>query len=797
MAIDLSQLNPQQRQAVLTTEGPIMILAGAGSGKTRTLVYRILHLLEDEQVPPWKILGLTFSNKAAREMLERVQKGLTTAEKGSVQLSTFHAFCARVLRIESNHLGLSRNFTIFDDAERKAVLMNILGRQNENKDRDLFFRIQAFIEDLKNKGYYLGRSLTPAEAAALKIDLADPLFSYFSAYENMLHQANAVDFGGLITGVIELWQRFPEVLAHYQQRYQYVLVDEYQDTNKAQFELLKMLTAQSKNLCVVGDEDQSIYSWRGADIHNILDFEQNFPAAEVIKLEQNYRSCKNIIDAASCVIAHNQMRKDKTMWTKNVSGDVVEVVQCGSDLDEARFVAQEIKELHSQFSYRQMAIFYRANAQSRLFEDSLRREGIPYRIVGSVMFYERKEVKDVLAYLRVVINPQDNYALTRIINTPARGIGVMTLRKLEDWAAQNKISLSEGLALLDQNKEEFTARSGINLNAKAVKGLRQLNTLLQETRLLVEQQAPLKVIFEKVFHESGLSEFYAAQHDPEAKARKENLQELQHALIQYELQEPEATLAGFLENVALNTDKEAADQREEDRGAVTLMTAHGAKGLEFACVFLVGAEENTFPSYKSLQDLERGVEEERRLFYVAMTRAMQRLFISYAQGRLMFGTIHYNPPSRFIEEIPTPLRKLRKVFYGKMALADDDAEFAQCADVDDYDGVRQVKISYAKMPARSPLSRNTAGAGGLWATPAWAAQKAVAAKRPSSTAATRAHGPRPGQKYWVGAKVKHGILGPGTIVGVEGSGPKEKVIIRFKNGDLRRFMAALAPLSLA
>ncbi|MBP5296209.1 MAG: exodeoxyribonuclease V subunit gamma, partial [Bacteriovoracaceae bacterium] len=501
--------------------------------------------------------------------------------------------------------------------------------------------------------------------------------------------------------------------------------------------------------------------------HNILDFEQNFPAAVVIKLEQNYRSCKNIIDAASCVIAHNQMRKDKTMWTKNVSGDVVEVIQCGSDLDEARFVAQEIKELHTQFAYRQMAVFYRANAQSRLFEDSLRREGIPYRIVGSVMFYERKEVKDVIAYLRAVINPQDDYALTRIINTPARGVGVMTLRKLEDWAAQNKMALSEVLALLDQNKEEFAARSGISLNAKAVKGLRQLNTLLQETRLLVEQQAPLKVIFEKVFHESGLSEFYAAQHDPEAKARKENLQELQHALIQYELQEPEATLAGFLENVALNTDKEEAALPEE-RGAVTLMTAHGAKGLEFGCVFLVGAEENTFPSYKSLQDLERGVEEERRLFYVAMTRAMQRLYISYAQGRMMFGTIHYNPPSRFIEEIPPPLRKLRKVFYGRLAPAeDDDAEFAQCADVDDYDGIRQVKIAYGRpSPLETyrgkrdiPRTSKKAPGSGFLAKTTWSAHPA----------APRGPGPRPGQKYWVGAKVRHGILGPGTIVGVEGA----------------------------
>ncbi|MBP5296392.1 MAG: ATP-binding domain-containing protein, partial [Bacteriovoracaceae bacterium] len=529
-------------------------------------------------------------------------------------------------------------------------------------------------------------------------------------------------------------------------------------------------------------------------------FEKNFPQAVVIKLEQNYRSCKNIIDAASCVIAHNQMRKDKTMWTKNVSGEVVQVVHCGSDLDEARFVAQEIKNLHAQYAYRQIAIFYRANAQSRLFEDSLRREGIPYRIVGSVMFYERKEVKDVLAYLRVVNNPQDDYALTRIINTPPRGVGVLTLRKLEDWAHEHNAPLSEVLAQVDQSKDDFNVRSGINLTAKAIKGLRQLNTLLQETRALAAQKAPLKVIFEKVLHESGLSEFYAAQQDQEAKARKENLQELEHALIQYELQDPAPTLAGFLELAALNTDQEVKPDAE--RGMVTLMTAHGAKGLEFGCVFLVGAEENTFPSYKSLLDVERGVEEERRLFYVAMTRAMQRLYISFAEGRLMFGTIHYNPPSRFIEEIPAPLRKLRRVSYGRFAQEVGDDEFSQCANVDDYDGIRQVRVEYhpssysssvASASRRSSSRRPGAGLAFSSSSPSFARTTTATHLRP----AKRQFGPAPGQKYWVGAKVEHKMLGRGTIVAVAGQGPKEKVMIRFKNGDLKRIMAALAPLSLA
>ena len=402
--VSLDGLNPVQRQAVLQTDGPVMILAGAGSGKTKTLVTRITYLLDEKNLSPHQLLALTFSNKAAREMRERIAHEIATIDIGALQITTFHAFCARTLRSEANFLGLSRNFTIYDEGESKAIAKALLERRGISTKEINPYEILSYIDSLKNNGYYPGRVMSEGGA-----DPSDEYFGYFEEYESELHRANAVDFGGLITAVIQLFEKFPEVLNRYQNRYQYVLVDEYQDTNRAQFELITMLCGKRRNICVVGDEDQSIYSWRGADIRNILDFEKVFPDVTVLKLEQNYRSSKTIIEAASCVIEKNTLRKGKHMWTENPEGDVIEIVECFNDRDEAEFIAQETYKLHmAGVSYKEMAVFYRSNAQARLIEDSLRKYKINYRVIGGVKFYERKEIKDMLSYMRLIINSKDS-----------------------------------------------------------------------------------------------------------------------------------------------------------------------------------------------------------------------------------------------------------------------------------------------------------------------------------------------------------------------------------------------------
>jgi DNA helicase-2/ATP-dependent DNA helicase PcrA len=423
--MNLDFLNPSQKEAVLVTDGPLMILAGAGSGKTRTLVARIQYLLEDKHVSPFQILAVTFSNKASREMRERLAQN-TQMNIGALQVTTFHSFCARVLRMEATYLGLSKNFTIYDDGESQSIIKALMGKHGINQKEISPYTIAAFIDGLKNLGYYTG--LTRSEEVE-KYAEDKRLFQLFHEYEAELHRSNAVDFGGLITGVIQLFRNYPEVLLKYQQKFKYVLVDEYQDTNRAQFEMIQQLSQIHRNVCVVGDEDQSIYSWRGADIRNILDFEKVFPEAKLIKLEQNYRSSKRIIEAASHVIALNLARKGKNMWTDNDEGSEIQIVECRDDKAEAEYVANRIKTLAQDgVSLKDVAVFYRNNAHSRTIEDALRKEKFPYRVVAGIKFYDRKEVKDMISYMRVVVNKKDSLALTRIINTPARGVGTTSLR---------------------------------------------------------------------------------------------------------------------------------------------------------------------------------------------------------------------------------------------------------------------------------------------------------------------------------------------------------------------------------
>lgn len=754
--INLDSLNPVQKQAVLNTDGPVMILAGAGSGKTKTLVTRISYLLQDKDVSPHQLLALTFSNKAAKEMRERISHEVTM-DVGSLQITTFHAFCAKLLRSEANYLGLSRNFTIYDDGESKAIAKTLLERRGISTKEINPYDILAYIDGLKNNGFYPGRHMVDGDGAHPE----DEFFGYFEEYESELHRANALDFGGLITAVIQLFEKFPEVLNRYQNRFLYVLVDEYQDTNRAQFDLVRMLCEKRKNICVVGDEDQSIYSWRGADIRNILDFEKFFPDVKVLKLEQNYRSSKIIIEAASCVIEKNTMRKGKHMWTDNDEGDAIDIVECFNDKDEAEFIAQETAKLYkSGVPYKEMAVFYRSNAQARQIEDALRKYKINYRVVGGVKFYERKEIKDMLSYLRLVINSKDSLAVSRIINVPARGVGATSLRKLEVEAVNNNTSLWDIIEKIGDHSGEF---SHIKLSAKIKSSLTEFVTLINELRHLDQNKVKPSMIYEKVLHESGYYAFLKANKDYETLARLENLDELLNAITQFEESAEVPTLSGFLETITLDSNTEFDEGAKQADGEISLMTVHGAKGLEFTHAFVVGAEENVFPSYRSVDSGEIAMEEERRLFYVAMTRAMIKLYITFAQGRMLFGQVKFNGPSRFIDEIPEKLFSWKKLKghqedryyqsfsgggYGQKSFDPYDQSGSH---YDDEEVVYQIK------------------------------------ERESF------HQP----KFPKGAMVTHSLYGAGKVEDSEGSGADEKVTIKFTDGARKKFMVKFAPIVMA
>jgi DNA helicase-2/ATP-dependent DNA helicase PcrA len=740
------ELNSSQKKAVELCDGPVMILAGAGSGKTRTLVSRILHLLEDKMVSPFRVLAVTFSNKAAKEMAHRVASSCHV-DIGALQITTFHAFCARLLRSEATYLGLSRNFTIYDDSESLTIVKSIMGQRGMNQKEISPYEIRNYFDQLKNNGYYLGRNHHYEFETKLNEGIEDVFFEMFEQYEQELRKSNAIDFGGLITAVINLFEQFPEVLERYQKRYDYLLVDEYQDTNRAQFILIYLLSKSKNNICVVGDEDQSIYSWRGADIRNILDFEKVFETPQLIKLEQNYRSSETIINAASCVIENNKLRKGKKMWTDNPQGDLVQLIECLDDRSEAEFVANEIIELTNEKSkYDDIAIFYRNNAQSRLIEDALIRQRIPYRVVAGIRFYDRKEIKDILSYLRIIVNPKDSLAVARVINVPARGVGATSLRKLEELAVQNNLSLWEAIELV---VDDYSSYPDIKLSSKIRSALFQLVSLINECKHLDSNAEKPSVIYEKLLNESGYLNYIRQQKNYEAIARQENLEELQNAITQFEQTEKEnIRIVNFLETITL--DAQVAENTED--GQVSLMTVHGSKGLEYPYVFVIGAEENIFPSYKSMEDGELGIEEERRLFYVAMTRAMQRLYILYARGRMLWGSIRFNGPSRFIDEIPkqylnfSQLNKNKKVA-DEFSDFEYDDEFNQESHYDDYVVTKVVnKAKQAKFPK--------------------------------------------------GVKVLHKLYGEGIVLNSDGFGEDEKISIKFLNGTQKKFAVKFSPIEI-
>lgn len=745
--MNLNFLNESQREAVLQTDGPVMILAGAGSGKTRTLVARIQYLLEEKQVGPYQILAVTFSNKAAREMRERLAAN-TQINVGALNVTTFHAFCAKVLRMEATYLGLSKNFTIYDDGESQSIIKAILNKRGINQKELSPYTVAAFIDGLKNLGYYVGLT---RNSDVEKFAEDKRLFDIFLEYEAELHRSNAVDFGGLITGVLNLFRSYPEVLKKYQQKFKYVLVDEYQDTNRAQFDLILQLSGSNRNLCVVGDEDQSIYSWRGADIRNILDYESVFPDAKLIKLEQNYRSSKKIIEAASEVISRNIARKGKQMWTDNEEGEEIRIVECRDDKAEAEFVGREIRKLSEEgVSLKDIAVFYRNNAHSRTIEDALRKEKFPYRVVAGIKFYDRKEIKDMISYMRVVVNKKDSLALTRIINTPARGVGATSLRKLEDEAVRLQLSLFELLEKIVETPSEY---KHLSLSGKVLSAINQLVHLIHEVQVADSHNHSPTFSYEKLLNESGYYEVLKADKSYEGAARLENLEELMSAIQQFEDTETEPNLSKYLEAITLDTtvsEDGVADQ-------ISLMTVHGSKGLEYPYVFLIGIEDNIFPSYKSLEVGPVALEEERRLFYVAMTRAMKQLTITFAQGRLLWGSLKFNGPSQFLHEIPSQYYR-----WDFFQTGSKKAQFDSYSSYNDYD-----------QTVASQADDNI-----------FYREKVYQTKRAVSNSSN----------YPTGSKIIHALYGEGTVLDTEGLGQDEKVTILFRDGIRKKFMVKFAPL---
>lgn len=663
MPIDLDTLNGPQREAVLCTEGPLLVLAGAGSGKTRVLTHRIAHLVEDLNVAPWQIMAITFTNKAAAEMRERLQSLIGGGARG-MWVSTFHSMCVRILRTDCERVGFAKGFTIYDDSDSKRLVEQIMDELNIDKKRYPIPALRNRISQAKN-------DLQVAEVFAEKTSdqVGQVAARVYTRLQERLRQLNAFDFDDLLLYTWLLLKNHPDVLAAYQNRFRYLMVDEYQDTNHAQYVLTQLLAAAHKNIMVVGDDDQSIYSWRGADLRNILDFEKDYPEARVVKLEENYRSMGNILAAANAVIANNLTRKPKKLFTSKPAGDKISVYSATDERDEGRWIASEIEHQHGEgMSYNQIAVFYRTNAQSRMLEDMLMRAGVPYRLIGGTRFFDRAEIRDVMAYLNLVVNPANDVAAHRVINVPKRGIGKTTVEHIDYVARETGITFLQAAELCIADDQ---------IRSATRKAIAEFVALIHEAQ---GYAGDLRKVVEAIVDKAGLIRVLEAENSDDAAGRIENIQELFGVVDEYAqthddadaLFEPPAaedapeaddeppvrtfqanSLPDFVEWVTLRTDM---DTVAEDGEAITMMTIHAAKGLEFDCVFVAGMEESLFPHGNSSQD-SQGLEEERRLAYVAITRARKKLYLTNAFTRQIFGQSSANPPSRFIGEIPLELRK--------------------------------------------------------------------------------------------------------------------------------------------
>lgn len=633
-------LNEQQQEAVFCTEGPLLLLAGAGSGKTRVLTHRIAYLM-DQGVNPYHIMAITFTNKAAKEMRERVDD-LVGFGAEHIWVSTFHSTCVRILRRHIDKLGYGNSFTIYDADDQKSLIKQICKQYKIDTkmmpERKIINEISSAKDEFMTPSEYETRHQYDFKKKKIA--------QIYKEYQKQLKANNALDFDDLIFKTVELFQFHPEVLDYYQERFRYIMVDEYQDTNTIQFQLVSMLARKYQNLCVVGDDDQSIYKFRGANVKNILNFENVFPEAVTIKLEQNYRSTKNILNAANEVIKHNKGRKTKKLWTENEEGDLIEFHQYGTEYEEARKIIHEIEDLSKEgYDYKNMAILYRTNAQSRVFEESFMIKNIPYRIVGGTNFYQRKEVKDILSYLKVVDNGLDDLAVRRIINVPRRGIGAATIEKINVYAVEHNVSFLDAC---------FSSDS-IDTLGNAKKKINGFANLIREFRRKM-QEGSLEELFKYITDETGYIANLKAEETEEAEGRIENINELLNKVVTYEQEAEEASLSELLEEIALVAD---IDNLEDSDNRVVLMTLHSAKGLEFPYVFICGMEDGIFPSYMTvMSEDDDDMEEERRLCYVGITRAKKKLYLSAAKRRMMQGRTQFNKVSRFIDEIPEQLLQL-------------------------------------------------------------------------------------------------------------------------------------------
>ena len=741
------ELNEKQKEAASFVNGPLLILAGAGSGKTATMTHRIAYLIDEMKVSPYKILAVTFTNKAANEMRERVED--LVGPKPGMWISTFHSSCLRMLRQYADRLGYTKSFVIYDPVDQKSLVKTIVKENNLDEKTFTPSYVLAVISDNKEKEISVGEFNEKAEyGMGTSKAVQKGLALIYEEYEKKLKNNNAMDFDDLILNAVKLLENNKDVLEEFQNQFEYIMVDEYQDTNMLQYKFIKLLSDKNKNICVVGDDDQCIYQWRGADIRNILEFEKDFPGAKVVKLEQNYRSKANIIEAAHSVISKNSERKDKKLWTEAESGDKVEYHRCDDDKEEARYIGAKINELirkNSDYSYKDFAVLYRTNIQSRKFEESFSAAGIPYQVLSGLRYYDRKEIKDMLSYMRLIVNPKDDVSLLRIINEPKRGIGDTTVQKIQTFARVSGLSMLQALsdnAVID------------SLSSKAAEGAKILSSLIESLNLEKDNMS-VSDIYDELLVKSGYLPALENQNTVEAEARIENLLDFKSVIAEKEAELGEGetlTIDAFLEGLSLISD---VDNHNPDENAVVLMTLHSAKGLEFPVVFIPGMEQGLFPSYRSM-DSSHDMEEERRLCYVGMTRARERLFLTSAEMRMMYGKTEFAKESPFLKEID------KKYLTGDAVYDKKSRSFS----FDKYD----LGSDYSREGYVSPLAA--------------AAQVRTRSSELSNRATLKNETVKPGDV------VSHAKFGKGTVIKVEGN----IITVVFTAVGTKRLAKDLAPL---
>lgn len=753
----LTGMNDRQAEAVQTTEGPLLIMAGAGSGKTRVLTHRIAYLIDEKLVNPWNILAITFTNKAAHEMKERVYT-LNPATEDCL-IATFHSMCVRILRREADHIGYNRNFTIVDPSEQRTLMKRILKTLNLDPKKWNERAILGTISNAKND--LIDEIAYAAQAGDMYTEI---VAKCYEMYQKELRQSEAMDFDDLIMLTLRLFDKNPDVLTYYQQRYQYIHVDEYQDTNHAQYQLVKLLASRFKNICVVGDADQSIYGWRGADMQNILDFEKDYPEAKVVLLEENYRSTKTILQAANDVIKNNRNRRPKNLWTQNADGEDIVYYRANDEQDEALFVAKTIDELSStsDYVYRDFAVLYRTNAQSRNIEEALLKANIPYTIVGGTKFYSRKEIRDVISYLNLIANTSDNISFERVVNEPKRGVGPGTVEKIRNFAAGQEMSLLDASSQIMLSPVKGKAAQAVFDFANLILNLREQLDELTVTELV-----------ELVLERTGYTEQLVAQATLESQARIENIEEFLSVTKNFDENPENDTeetgldrLSRFLNDLALIADTDDGDQESSE---VTLMTLHAAKGLEFPVVFIIGMEENVFPLSRAAED-EDELEEERRLAYVGITRAEKVLFLTNANSRLLYGKTNYNRPTRFLNEISSSLLDYQGL-----------ARPANTSFKASYVNGKAVQFGQGMSLAQALQERKRQAAPSSISSSQLPFGKNVAANQPTID-------------WAIGDIAHHKKWGDGTVLEVSGSGSSQELKINFPEVGLKKLLASVAPI---